>query len=57
MVWIFKIIERVCRKKIIEIYNSEDKQIPVPTYDNSSDAKSKIVDLIFNITPDWKNIK
>ena len=50
-------IEAADMKKIIEIYNSEGKQIPVPTYDNSSDAKSKIVDLIFNLTSDWKNIK
>jgi hypothetical protein len=50
-------IEASDMKKIIEIYNSEGKQIPVPTYDNSSDAKSKIVDLVFNLTSDWKNIK
>ncbi len=44
-------------KKLIDLYNSDDKKKTISAYENKSDIKEKSGDLIFTLTSDWKNIK
>lgn len=43
-------------EKIIQVYLSNKKTL-IPTYKNSPDDELRIIDLIFDLTSAWKNIK